>query len=81
MNALLSERAIEALVTAPAPVQKAFIKQLGFLVRNLQHPSLHAKKYDEAGDRWQARVNNDWRFYFRIDGNTYRILDLIPHPK
>jgi hypothetical protein len=24
------------------------------------HPSLRAKKYDEAGDLWQARVNYAW---------------------
>jgi plasmid maintenance system killer protein len=32
----------------------------------LLHPSLHAKKYDEENDVWQARVNKDWRFYFTI---------------
>ncbi len=81
MNVLLSQRAIEALAVAPVPVQKAFIKQINFLVRNLQHPSLHAKKFDEAQDRWQARVNDDWRFYFTIEGDTYRVSELIPHPK
>jgi hypothetical protein len=62
-------------------VQRAFDKQLRFLAANLQHPSLHAKKYDEANDRWQARVDRNWRFYFRIVDDTYRILTLIPHPK
>jgi hypothetical protein len=81
MNVLLSQRAIEALAAAPLPVQKAFIKQLNFLCRNLQHPSLPAKKFDESRDRWQARVNDDWRFYFRIEGAIYRITDLFPHPK
>ena len=81
MNVQLSQRAVEALATAPLPVQKAFIKQINFLVRNLSHPSLHAKKYDEGSDRWQARVNDDWRFYFQIVGDIYRITDLIPHPK
>jgi hypothetical protein len=47
----------DALETAPAAVQKAFFKQVKLLERNLRHPSLHAKKYDEANDRWQARVN------------------------
>lgn len=65
----------------PCPSKKAFIKQLSFLCRDLQHPSLHAKKFDESKDRWQARVNDDWRFYFRIEGNIYRITDLFPHPK
>src|ERR1035441_11087589 len=77
MNVHLSQRAIEQLADAPLPVQKAFIKQINFLVRNLSYPGLHAKKYDEAQDRWQARINQDWRFYFRIDGDTHR----IPQPK
>lgn len=55
--------------------------QLGFLVTNLRHPSLRAKKYDEARDIWQARVDDDYRFYFQIVGDTYRILFIRPHPK
>ena len=58
MNILLSQRATEALAAAPPPVQKAFIKQINFLVRNLKHPGLHAKKFDESEDVWQARVND-----------------------
>jgi hypothetical protein len=81
MNVHLSERAVEQLAQAPLPIQKAFIKQINFLVRNLNHPSLHAKKYDEAEDRWQARINQDWRSYFTIAGDTYRISELKPHPK
>jgi mRNA-degrading endonuclease RelE of RelBE toxin-antitoxin system len=56
-----SEAVIEALETAPEAVKKAFFKQVKFLEDNLRHPSLHAKKYDEANDRWQARVNKAWR--------------------
>ena len=33
------------------------------------------------GARWQARVNDDWRFYYRPEGDTYFLLDIIPHPK
>jgi hypothetical protein len=73
--------AVRAFADAPARLQKAFLKQAGFLVQNLHHPSLHAKKYDQANDRWQARVTRDWRFYFTIEGDTYVILDIIPHPK
>jgi hypothetical protein len=39
---------------APTDVQKAFDKQERFLADNLQHPSLHAKKYDESTGLWQA---------------------------
>ena len=48
MNVHLSQRAIEQLAAAPLPNQKAFIKQISFLVRDLRHPGLHAKKYDEG---------------------------------
>ena len=50
---------------------------------NLLHPSLHAKKYDEANDIWQARVNRDWRFYlyFKIEDDAYIIAAIVPHPK
>jgi plasmid maintenance system killer protein len=41
----------------------------------------HAKKYDRAHDVWQARVNGGWRFYFRIEGDVYVLLDVLPHPK
>ena len=74
-------RALDALESAPIIVRKAFFKQGGFLGTNLKHPSLHAKKYDESRDLWQARVNKDWRFYFVITGDTYVIIDIIPHPK
>ena len=81
MKIVLTDLVIEALKDAPLPVQKAFDKQLRFLANNLQHPSLHAKKYDETKDRWQARVNKNWRFYFKIVGDTYVITDVVPHPK
>jgi mRNA-degrading endonuclease RelE of RelBE toxin-antitoxin system len=74
-------RAQKALLDAPPAVQKAFFKQVKLLERDLRHPSLRAKKYDEALDRWQARVNKDWRFYFNIVSDTYVIRDIIPHPK
>jgi len=66
---------------APPAVQKAFEKQVRLLATNLNHPSLRAKKYDQAADLWQARVNRDWRFYFLIQGGTYVIVAIIPHPK
>jgi mRNA interferase RelE/StbE len=81
MNVVLSDRVVEALKDAPVSIRRAFSKQLRFLVGNLHHPSLRAKKYDESQGLWQARVNKGWRFYFMIVGDTYRIEDVIPHPK
>lgn len=74
-------KALKSLEDAPAEVRKAFFKQVAYLEIDLRHPSLRAKKYDESKDRWQARVNRDWRFYFSIAGDTYVIRDIVPHPK
>ena len=62
-------------------IQKAFNKQLGHLLRDIRHPSLHAKKYDEGLDRWQARVTRDHRFYFQIVDDVYVIVAITRHPK
>jgi hypothetical protein len=37
---------------APPATQKAFDKQARLLAKSLNHPSLHAKKYDKATDLW-----------------------------
>lgn len=50
MRVVLSDQALVSLKAAPSNVKRAFEKQLRFLVDNLQHPSLHAKKYDESRD-------------------------------
>ncbi len=76
-----TRRALGTLNNLPLPIRKAVYKQAAFLVQSLRHPSLRAKKYNEAEDKWQARVNQDWRFYFRIVGDTYIITEIIPHPK
>ena len=78
---VLSDRAIDALKDAPSATQRAFEKQLRFLAYNLHRPSWQAKKYSESEGLWQARVNRNWRFYFRIVSDTYIITDVIAHPK
>jgi len=66
---------------APKEIQAAFDKQSQFLLQNLYHPSLRAKKYSESEGLWQARVTRDWRFYFTIEGDTYYLARMIVHPK
>lgn len=77
----MANRARRALAAAPASVRKAFYKQSSLLAANLQHPSLRAKKFGESTDTWQARVNRDSRFYFRIYGDVCEVTEIIPHPK
>jgi plasmid maintenance system killer protein len=81
MKLLYTERLRRSYAEAPESVRKAFDKQCALLRDKLRHPSLHAKKYDESRDVWQARVNMSWRFYFTIQNDSYTIVSLTPHPK
>ena len=65
----------------PEFIQKKADKQITYLVSNFLHPSLRSKKYDEARDIWQARVNDNVRFYFKIEGDTYILINIKYHPK
>ena len=80
MNVRLSPRFERSYADAPLQIQKLFDRKLALLVQNLRHPSLRAKKNDEARDIWQTRVDRAWRFYFQIRGDTYYLLNITPHP-
>ena len=81
MKAAFSQRFTRQYSVLSPERKSKFDKQLGLLLSNLRHPSLRAKKYDEARDVWQARVDEDYRFYFKIEGDTYRILAVRHHQK
>ena len=81
MRTRTTRRFDRSFTNAPPAVKRAFVKQVAFLLADFRHPSLQAKKYDEAQNVWQARVNRDWRFYFCIEGDTYILIDIKPHPK
>ena len=66
MKVAFSQRSTRQYKALSSERKAKFEKQLGFLLANLRHPSLRAKKYSEAQDVWQARVDTAYRFYFRI---------------
>lgn len=80
MRVIYSERFRRSYEDVPRSVQRACDRRLALLLKNLRHPSLRAKKYDEARDIWQARVTGGWRFYFTIEGDAYHLHNIIPHP-
>lgn len=61
-------------------IQNKFWKQLKLLLQDLRHPSLHAKKYDEAKGIWQARVDRKIRFYFLVENDICILLSIKKHP-
>ena len=81
MSIFYTDQFQRAFYSLPRPIKQKFKKQARFLVNNLRHPSLRAKKYDEDRDIWQARVNGNYRFYFSIKGDMYVLLDIRSHPK
>ncbi len=48
MKLRFTERADKDYAALPSDIRKAFAKQLRFLLADLRHPSLRAKKYDEV---------------------------------
>ena len=80
MRLRFTERADKDYADLPANLRKAFAKQLRYLLADLRHRSLCAKKYSEGEDVWQGRVTRGWRFYFKIEDGEYIILSIIPHP-
>jgi len=79
MNYYRSERFRRSFKKLPKVVQEVFFKQVTYLLENLQHPSLRAKKYDERNGIWQARVTRNVRFYFLIEKETYFLVDIQKH--
>lgn len=63
----------------PKEVRAAFHKQALFLLQDIHHPSLRAKKYHEGKDIWQARVTGNVRLFFRIEGGVYVLLNIRRH--
>ena len=70
----------KSLADLPTIIQKKFKKQVGYLANDIRHPSLRAKKFDETRGVWQARVDKYFRFYFIIQNDVYKLIDITDHP-
>ena len=81
MNYSFTPRFARSYRKFSSSVQEKFDKQLAFLLNDLTHPSLHAKKFDEVTGIWQARVDRNVRFYFLINKDIYILLDIKTHAK
>lgn len=79
MKHSLTNRFLRELDSFPLVVQRKFEKQLLYLLRDMRHPSLRVKKYDEARDIWQMRINGGVRCYFSIQGDEYVFLKIRKH--
>jgi mRNA-degrading endonuclease RelE of RelBE toxin-antitoxin system len=81
MKIIFISRADKEYRSLSTELQALARKQFSFLLTNIHHPSLRAKKYDEEGGVWQGRINRSYRFYFMIEGDTYCIIGITKHSK
>ena len=81
MHIKLSEKAIRQYQSLTPLQRRKVDKQFEYLLIDVRHPSLHAKKYQGHNDLWQARIDKDWRFYFYIVVPDFIIVSVIKHPK
>jgi plasmid maintenance system killer protein len=81
MRAVLAEPFAANLIASPPEVQKALGKQLTNLLRDLRHPPCERRSTRSVRGLWQARINDDWRMYFTIEGDTYVLRAITAHPK
>jgi len=80
MKVEMTDHFIQSFLDLPQPIQKAFGKQLGFLLKDIRHPSLRAKIVDSEKRVWQARVTQAYRFYFTAEEDLITFHDIISHP-
>lgn len=81
MKVRLTSGAQKQFKNLPFEIQKKARKQFGYLIEDIRHPSLHAKKYQEGLGLWQGRIDKSWRFYFHIIEPHYIVISIITHPK
>ncbi len=81
MRIQLSDTAIRQYLKLTPSLKNKTDKQFQYLLLDIRHPSLHAKKYRGQDDLWQARIDKDWRFYFIVVEPTYIIVSVIKHPR
>ncbi|MGM0381782.1 MAG: type II toxin-antitoxin system RelE/ParE family toxin [bacterium] len=63
----------------PENVQQKVDKQLKFLIKDRDYPSLQAKKMQGHPKIWEARVSRSYRFTFQIEGNVYLLRRVGTH--
>jgi mRNA-degrading endonuclease RelE of RelBE toxin-antitoxin system len=81
MQIKIASKAIKQYKELSPIIKRKADKQFEYLLTDFRHPSLHAKKYNEQNELWQARIDINWRFYFYIIEPNYIIISVIKHPK
>jgi len=66
-------------VKLPKNIQALAEKQLALLLENPRHPSLQVKKMKGYKELWEGRITINYRFTFKIVGETYLLRRIGTH--
>ncbi len=63
----------------PKEIKQETKQSIRFLVDNLFHPSLRAKKIKGSKDIWEASITMKYRFTFKIESDVYVLRNIGTH--
>ena len=79
MKLIFTKPFIRAYRDLPPEIQTITDKQLGLLLSNPRHPTLHIKKMEDPRGIWEGRVTVSYRFTFQIIGDTFLLRKIGTH--
>jgi mRNA-degrading endonuclease RelE of RelBE toxin-antitoxin system len=68
-----------ALKNLPPEIRQKVKKTFELFRENPRHPSFHTKKVKGLKNIWEGRIDINYRFLFRYDGDTVVFLNIGPH--
>lgn len=75
----MSDAADRSYQELPIHIKKKADRQLRQIAVDFRHPSLRVKKMKGFQDRFEARIDRQYRFAFSILGEVLYILTIGPH--
>jgi mRNA-degrading endonuclease YafQ of YafQ-DinJ toxin-antitoxin module len=79
MRIVLTDPFKKDFKTLPEEIKRKTEQSLRFLVQNIRHPSLRAKKMEGIKDIWEASVTMHYRFTFEIHQDSYVLRRIGTH--
>ena len=74
-----TERFNKEFARLPSHMQDRARKQLALLLTIPRHPSLQIKKMKGYENLWEGRITQNYRFTFRVEGETFLLLRIGTH--
>lgn len=79
MRVILSDPVKRRIPKLPVNIQRKLEKQLAFLIEDVRHPSLHARKMTGDANKYEARIDYHYRFTYDVFDDMITILAVGPH--